>query len=271
MQPLGDGEVDIWLTEPASIGESSTGVLEAMLSPEERERATAFHFARDRRDYVVSHVLLRVTLSQYAQGDPATLAFTSSAAGRPALVAAPSWLDFSLSHTDGLAAVAVSCSAAVGVDAEDLEQSSAQWELADRYFAADEARALRALPEGLRPTRFLELWTLKEAYAKARGSGLSLPLDRVPFTLTPGNPPSASFAPELGDERGKWQFALLRPTARHVLAVARSGSAPLRPRLLTLANESLWRPAAQRAAASYSRHDRSQASAAASSRSAAAR
>jgi 4'-phosphopantetheinyl transferase len=148
-------------------------------------------------------------------------------------------LDFNLSHTPGLAAVAVSRATCVGVDAETIDRSGEHLELADRYFSPEEARSLRALPPELRLWRFLELWTLKEAYAKACGMGLSLPLDSVAFAVVPGRPPRATFAREFAEERDSWQFAVLRPTSQHVLALARSGPCPLLPRLFVASSTAL--------------------------------
>jgi 4'-phosphopantetheinyl transferase len=231
MEALGDGEVDVWLARPTSIEQSSAAAFAAILSSEERERARSLRFPNHRREYVASHALLRVTLARYALGDAGSLTFTSSPSGRPALAGGPSGLDFSLSRTDGLAAVAVSRAAAVGIDTEDLQQPGDYLDVADRYFAPGEVRGLRGLPPELRERHFLELWTLKEAYAKACGTGLSLPLDRVAFSIRSVRQPYATFSGELADERGRWQFALLYPTVRHVVAVARSGMWPLLPRL----------------------------------------
>jgi len=229
-----DGGVDVWIALPDSVGESASDVLEALLSHEERERARAFAFAHHRRAYVVSHALLRVALARYATEEPDALVLTTSESGRPALVGAPGEFDFSLTHTDTLAAVAVSHGGAVGVDAEDVDRACDDIEIADRYFHASEADTLRELAPVPRRHRFLEFWTLKEAYTKACGLGLSLPLDQVSFTLGPAGQPTAGFSDELVREQGGWQFIVLRPTSRHVLAVARQGPSPLRPRLLTV-------------------------------------
>jgi 4'-phosphopantetheinyl transferase len=236
---LREGEVDVWMARLTSIDDTSTQALGSLLSQDERNRADAFPFVHHRRDYVVAHALLRVTLARYLSCDPTGLTFASSVGERPALAGSPSPFDFSLSHTEGLAAVAVCRAATVGLDAEDFERAGDHVELADRHFDADEARALRALGAVPRRRRFVELWTLKEAYSKARGVGLSLPLDRVSFTVARGRPPHATFAPELAHERGRWKFALLHPTSRHILAIARSGSWPLAPRVFAATSADL--------------------------------
>jgi 4'-phosphopantetheinyl transferase len=108
-------------------------------------------------------------------------------------------------------------SAAIGVDVEDLVRE-APLELADHFFAADEVSALRRLPASEQSERFLAYWTLKESYAKARGVGLSLPLDQVAFRFD-GAEPRICIDPRQGDNPDCWQFVQLRPFGQHQLAV----------------------------------------------------
>lgn len=108
---------------------------------------------------------------------------------------------------------------AAGVDVEDRAAGRFAGALADRFFSPLEARALRELPPALRRERFFEYWTLKEAYVKARGEGLAIPLDQFAFHLDEGPRIRVSFAPGFEDEPSRWQFALLRPTDRHLLAL----------------------------------------------------
>src|SRR5215218_493266 len=134
MHSLNEGAVDLWIVELTPALTPRIAALEPMLSSAERRRADAFHFPHHRRDYIVSHALLRTAIACYLCCDPATLTFGASDFGRPVLVEGPAWLDFNLTHTDGLAAVAVGCADAVGVDAEALAPVADQLELADRWF-----------------------------------------------------------------------------------------------------------------------------------------
>lgn len=224
-------EVHVWIAEPEQLTEPR--VLEAcrgILSAQEREKQQRFHFERHRLQYLVSHALVRLTLSRYAPVAPEAWSFTSNAYGRPEVQGEGSpRLRFNLSHTDGMVAVAVVLGADVGVDVEDAQRAGETVMVADRFFAPSEVAALRALEVARQRERFFEYWTLKEAYIKARGMGLSLPLEQFGFELHPGQPPRISFDPRLGDEPEAWQFVQLRPSARHMAALA-----VRRPRSLSL-------------------------------------
>ena len=138
-----------------------------------------------------------------------------TARGALELSHSPNAWHLNLSHTDGLVALAVA-KTPVGVDVEDLQRRGRTVELSDRFFAPSEARALRALPEAAQRSRFFDLWTLKEAYIKARGQGLAIPLASFAFDLDHG---PLAFQPQPGDPI-IWQFARMDPTPRHRLALA---------------------------------------------------
>ncbi len=212
----------MWIVEPERIDDRS--LLEAywgLLDAQERERQRRFRFERHQRQYLVSHALVRLTLSRYAPVAPAAWGFQTNSYGRPEVQG--EWgrrLRFNLSHTDGMALVAVGLASELGADVEDAERSGDTVEIADHYFSASEVTALRALPRERQKERFFEYWTLKESYIKARGAGLSLPLDQFAFHLEPGQPPRISFDPRMRDVPEAWQFVQLRPSARHQAAVA---------------------------------------------------
>jgi 4'-phosphopantetheinyl transferase len=215
-------EVHVWITEPEKIEEPRLlADYEELLSPEEREKQKRFHFERHRRQYLVSHALVRLTLSRYAPVPPEAWTFRTNEYGCPAVNREGSpGLCFNLSHTDGMAMVAVAIDAELGVDVEDTQRPGEVVDLADHYFAPSEVAALRALPSGQQRERFFEYWTLKEAYIKARGMGLALPLDQFAFDLQPGQWPTISFDPRLRDEPERWRFIQLRPSERHQAALA---------------------------------------------------
>jgi len=177
-----------------------------------------FRFERDRRIQLATRALVRTILSKYEDVPPAAWRFETGEKGRPEIAHPPSSLRFNLSNTHGLVVCAVVREVDVGVDVEPLDR---RWSMriAERYFSPAEVAALRTLPEEARARRFLDLWTLKESYIKARGLGLALPLDRFTFVLEAGRPPRVEIAPELGDRGESWQFARLEPTPRHVLAL----------------------------------------------------
>ncbi len=211
--------VDVWLTRPAELTDPALlGTYERLLTPDERARRDRFRFERDRHTFLVSRALVRATLSRYASVAPGDWRFVTSGHGRPE--PAPehdSALRFNLSHTDGLAACAITTGHPVGVDVEAADGRVATLEVATRFFSPAEVATLRGLGGDDLRRRFFAYWTLKESYIKARGMGLALPLDRFSFRL--GKPITIAFD-GLDDDPGAWQFAQQWPTGRHSLAVA---------------------------------------------------
>jgi len=157
-----------------------------LLDASEKAYADRFRFAADRDAYVAAHALLRTMLSRHVSIAPAEWRFGKAEGGKPVLdpAQAPAGLHFSLTHTRGLAACAVGRSHALGIDAE-VWREPAPIELAERYFAAVEARLLANLAPDERSSAFYRLWTLKEAYLKATGQGLATALDSFAFGLDP--------------------------------------------------------------------------------------
>lgn len=215
--------VHVWytLTEPLRSPELLAWYL-VLLSPAERARHDRFLFEHDRHTFLVAHALVRTTLSKYAAVAPEAWRFRENEHGRPEIdmVSDAPPLRYSLSHTAGLVACAVTLAREVGVDVEHLDRQTIDQHVADRYFSAAEVEALGRLVETERRDAFFDLWTLKESYIKARGFGLSLPLDQFSFDLAAHRSPVISFAPELADDPASWQFAIFRPAPRHTLALA---------------------------------------------------
>jgi len=157
-----------------------------LLSPEERERAARFKFERDRRRYLVAHIALHGILRQYLPSEPARVSFDIGANGKPRLPQAPasSDVEFNLSHSHEMALLAVCRKREVGVDIEYGKEDFEFQEVAERFFTAREVAAMRGLPAKLQRQAFFKCWTSKEAFLKAKGTGLSGALDEVEITLT---------------------------------------------------------------------------------------
>ena len=194
-----------------------------LLDASEKAYADRFRFAADRDAYVAAHALLRTMLSRHVSIAPAEWRFGKAEGGKPVLdpAQAPAGLHFSLTHTRGLAACAVGRSHALGIDAE-VWREPAPIELAERYFAAVEARLLANLAPDERSSAFYRLWTLKEAYLKATGQGLATALDSFAFGLDPTRIVLA--------ERGSaaaWQFAEFQAGPRRSLALAVQSPTPI--------------------------------------------
>jgi len=227
--PLPADEVHVHYLLPDEIADAGlVAAYEALLAPIERERRARYRFEHSRREYLLTRALARATLSRYAAVAPAAWTFRENDHGRPEIARSDlSWLRFNLSNTHGLVAIAVTRDRDVGVDVEDTERRGETVEIADHFFSAREVASLRALPAAAQRSRFFDYWTLKEAYIKARGLGLAIPLDQFSFLLDEAPPVRAAFDPELGDDAAAWQFEQLAITARHRAAAAvRRGSGP---------------------------------------------
>jgi 4'-phosphopantetheinyl transferase len=161
------------------------------LSDDERARADRFHFSLHRVRFVVGRGALRAILASYLADDAARLQFRYGPQGKPRLVpTADDALRFNVSHSDGLALYAVCRDRELGVDVERIRPGLELAAIAERFFSPGEAAVLRALPQALLTTAFFNGWTRKEAYLKAKGDGLSLPLDQFDVSLAPGEPPA---------------------------------------------------------------------------------
>jgi 4'-phosphopantetheinyl transferase len=200
-----------------------------LLSENEIAKSKRFHFQRDRRRYLVTRALVRSVLSRYAAVDPRAWAFRENEYGRPEIAgpAGVSKLRFNVSHTDGFIACLVGLDRDLGVDVENVRRRGQTVEIADRCFSPTEVDELRRQPPHAQRTRFFEYWTLKEAYIKARGMGLSIRLEEFSFHIEDGRPIRISFGPRLHDDPASWQFWVFRPTDHHILAAGiRRGDEP---------------------------------------------
>jgi 4'-phosphopantetheinyl transferase len=199
-----------------------------LLDEAERARADRFHFAADRDAYATAHALLRVMLSKEAGIAPADWRFRAAHGGKPEIDPALGQPDlrFSLSHTRGMVACAVGRGHDLGVDVEACDPSHPALEVAQRFFAPAEAALLGRLPPAQRNVAFYRIWTLKEAYLKATGQGITGPLDSFAFTL---DPVSIAFSTPGSGQPDGWQFTEFRPGPGHRLALAirRPAAAPV--------------------------------------------
>jgi len=218
---LEPGEVHVWLsTAETAVDPAWLAAAREVMNAEERVRQDRFLFERNRRQFAVARVLVRQVLASYTGVPAHELRFVANQYGRPALVDGGE-IEFNLSHTDGLAALAVARTREIGVDVEDAERRARPEEVADHFFAPAEVAGLMALPEAARRARFFDLWTLKEAYIKARGMGLAIPLDAFAYDLSRGREAIAlAIDPSLADPSAGWRFHLEDATPRHRLALA---------------------------------------------------
>ncbi|HEY3025905.1 MAG TPA: 4'-phosphopantetheinyl transferase superfamily protein [Pyrinomonadaceae bacterium] len=217
-----EDEVHVWRVP---LNDSRITELRSMLGPDECARADRFHFDRDRNHFIVARTSLRTILGAYIKKNPAELSFSYSRYGKPSLFGEPAanGLSFNLSHANELALIAVTRNRAIGVDIEFIRPEFASEEIAERFFSRLEVSELRALPADRQSEAFFNCWTRKEAYIKARGEGMSLPLNQFNVSLAPGS--DAALLGNLRDaaEVLRWSLRELHPGTGYRAAVAVEG------------------------------------------------
>ncbi len=223
-------EAHLWLARPDAVVEPELlGAWRALLAPDERAQYERYRVDRARRLFLTGRALARTTLSRYVDVEPRDWRFETGPHGRPA-ISGPAGippLAFNLSHTDGLVTCLVTLGDEAGVDVESTRRRVRERRLAEHSFAPSEAAAVAAAPEAGLAERFFSFWTLKEAYIKARGMGLALPLRRFAYDFPEPGRVRLAFDPELGDREADWQLALFRADAHHLVAAAiRRGPRP---------------------------------------------
>lgn len=217
---LRPSDVHVWHRRTSVLPVDVVLAADQYLSDEERLRRDRLEFAADRRDFAAAHDLLRRALSCCADVDPAAWTFTSDDYRRPFVDGPEAYrgrISFSLSHTRGSVSCGVSLTS-VGIDVECADRVGSVQEIADQHFSADEASWLRGHSEETRRIQFTELWTLKEAFLKAIGIGLSGSLADASFRLS--DPGRIQFEAPPGIDRATWHFALFALGSNVRLAIA---------------------------------------------------
>lgn len=225
---LNANDIHLWFAYPREIRDVDLlDSYKEIMNEEERHQQEQFYFQRHRHHYLITRALVRSVLPYYVDIPPQSLEFKKNKYGRPELAKQPdgSSIRFNISHTDGLVMCGVTLDYDLGVDTEDMKRPGQTIEIADRFFSPQEVTDLNMLSENQRKDRFFDYWTLKEAYIKACGMGLSIPLDDFSFNLSAGQPIRISFHEQRKDDPDLWQFWLLNPSDRHRAAVGIKASA----------------------------------------------
>jgi 4'-phosphopantetheinyl transferase len=223
---LASDEVHSW-SASLDVPPETSARLYATLTCDERNRSSRFRFKRDQQRFIVAHGVLRDVLGRYLRTNPGEITFSYNAFGKPEL--SPvfcSRLKFNLSHSAGLALIAIAADSNVGVDLECIGVQSDYAEVARRFFSAVEIDHLHALPSHLYAEAFFNCWTKKEAYLKARGEGLSIPLNSfsVPLTTYPAHAPADLYrAPHDSVPARRCSLYTLQPAPGYIGALAIEG------------------------------------------------
>jgi 4'-phosphopantetheinyl transferase len=208
----------VWLADRVRFGHALDR-LEAMLDPAERGRAGRFRFESDRAVFVLGRGWLRFLLGRLTGVRPDAVSLAVAEHGKPFLPVGPGGPApaFNLSHSGDLALIAVAAGGRLGVDVERIDPDRDVDPIADRFFSAREAATLAVLAPSLRRRAFYACWTRKEAYLKALGRGLSIPLKSFSVSLDPGE------APELLESDGGvggWWLEDVSPSPSFAAALA---------------------------------------------------
>lgn len=251
LQLPSEEEIHVWVARPTLITDQSLlAEYDRIHAPSEAEQRRAFLFDKHRHEYRITRALSRVVLAAYLNVAPEGVKFQRTTYGRPFLVepTALPGLTFNLTNSVEFVAMAVSTRGEVGIDVEALARGKEIVEIADTCFFGEEYRVLSALPPEPKARRAAELWTLKESYIKARGKGLSMPLENFRFRFNEAidaseakrgpnreHAISIEIDPNLEDTPERWSFHLMVHHG-HSVAVAgerRGETKSTRPKIVT--------------------------------------
>jgi 4'-phosphopantetheinyl transferase len=221
---LCSSEIHVWrvyLAQTVSCLQS----LQQTLSIDERTKAEHFHFEKDRSHFIVGRGALRAILSYYLDIDPSALCFSYNPYGKPFLIAGQGgdMLRFNLSHAHGIALIAITKNRNIGIDIESIRADFPWQQIAESFFSPLENAVLQSLPVDIQHHAFFTCWTRKEAYIKAVGKGLSIPLDRFDVTVAPGEAAALLNFPENPQEVSRWSLIELIPASDMVATLAVEG------------------------------------------------
>lgn len=205
--------VDLWLLDFSQLDNLPANISN-ILSADELIRADTYK--KNKHHFIATRALLRKALAHYTEVNPQELEFSRTQHGKPFL--ANNSVFFNLSHCNQFAVLAVSTQAEIGVDIETLREHNFL-KIAQRYFHSDELQALNTCEESNRRILFYKLWTLKEAFFKALGGGISTGLNKASFSLT-SESIKANFAADLHLSAAEWQFKQVLINSSTVVALA---------------------------------------------------
>ena len=216
--------VHVWRAS-LHVSTSELRAFEDTLAVDERARAERFYFQKHREHFIAGRGLLRNILSRYLDMEPDQLRFCYNAYGKPALTEETdaAGLCFNLSHSHEMALYALTRGREIGIDIEYFRPDVEAEKLAERFFSPREAAVFRALPEHLRKEGFFNCWTRKEAYIKAEGQGMSIPLSAFDVSLTPGEPAALLRTENHPQETSHWSLQALTPEPNYAAALAVKG------------------------------------------------
>lgn len=221
---ISHNEIHVWYAYDDNIKDASLlSQYVNLLNEEERAQHQRFHFEKHRHQYLITRATVRSILSLYLpEIAPEQWEFKKNEYGKPLIgnsaLVIP--LHFNISHTDQLIVMAVTLDRDLGVDVEYLPRLGKMLDIANSFFSPAEVEQLFALPIESQRNRFFDLWTLKEAYIKACGMGLSIPLDHFSYSFSNQGKIAIEFRPERNDQSDYWQFWQMHPNVDYKVSMA---------------------------------------------------
>ncbi len=221
---LSSNDVHLWR---AKLDQSDECVkqLTQILSFEEQRKSERFHFDKDRKSFIVTRGVLRTILSRYLGIEPNRLQFGYRSNSKPCLTEKSDGEEicFNLSRSHGLSLYAFTRSRQIGVDIEYIFPITEADQIFARFFSSHEYAKWQQLPKDQKQEAFFHCWTRKEAYIKARGEGLSLPLDQFNVSFAPGEPAALLASSGTSDESSRWLLRAFQPGPGYVAALVVEG------------------------------------------------
>lgn len=224
MKILADNEVHVWHANPSNFTDiDSINYFTDLLTSEELNRKNKFYFSDHQHHYLVTRALIRIVLSKYISHiRPEEWRFSANAYGKPYISnnRLQDALTFNVSHTHGAIVLALVKNTEVGIDIENKNRKTNINSIYQNAFSNDEILMLDNTPLNMKNELFFKLWTLKEAYVKARGLGLSLSFNQFSFSFPSNGRIFISFNVLIDDQPDNWQFVEYAISPEYCLSLA---------------------------------------------------
>ena len=223
-QPLTDSDIHVWCAS-LNVSKEDLSHYESWLSLDEKARAQRFYFEKDRDHFIVGRGLLRTLIGHYLKIEPAQIEFIYEDYGKPALKPdlQDKTLEFNLSHSKGLALYVFNWNRKVGIDVEQIHAMPDMDDFAERFFSPRESAYINSLSGQPKEIAFFKLWTCKEAFLKANGNGLTVPINEVEISLEPEGSARLEAIGEEKTQTSYWQLEIFNPVQGYQAALAVEG------------------------------------------------
>lgn len=223
-QPLPDSDIHVWCAS-LNVSSQDLSYYSSLLSEDEVARTGRFYFEKDRDRFIVGRGLLRILLGGYLNQEPAQIEFVYGPHGKPDLKSAPgkSSLEFNLSHSKDLALYAFAWHRKVGIDIEYMIPMADMDDFAEKFFTPHETALINSLAGKQKEETFFKTWTCKEAFLKANGFGLTVPINQVELTLEPEETVRLISVGSDKEQSAHWRLEMFNPFPGYQSALAVKG------------------------------------------------